>query len=138
MGIGTALKEYVDNINRQGTRVQLEVSPHLGRFNRELEITVYRIVEEALDNVSRRSVNNATTVRLMRSDSSLLLEIESPQVRRARLRTHRIAGKPGLPEFTNASWSTGAACISLPPLGNAHLCDVAAGGQEHKLRPLQR
>ena len=80
MGIGTALKEYVDNINRQGTRVQLEVSPHLGRFNRELEITVYRIVEEALGNVSRRSTHNATTVRLMRSDSSLLLEIESPQV----------------------------------------------------------
>jgi signal transduction histidine kinase len=80
MGIGTALKEYVDNINRQGTRVQLEVSPHLGRFNRELEITVYRIVEEALGNVSRRSANNATTVRLMRSDASLLLEIESPQV----------------------------------------------------------
>ena len=79
MGIGTALREYVDHINRQGTRVQLEVSPHLGRFNRELEITVYRIVEEALDNVSRRSTNTATTVRLMRSDSSLLLEIESPQ-----------------------------------------------------------
>jgi signal transduction histidine kinase len=79
MGIGTALKEYVDHINRQGTRVQLEVSPHLGRFHRELEITVYRIVEEALDNVNRRSTNTATTVRLMRSDSSLLLEIESPQ-----------------------------------------------------------
>lgn len=79
MGIATALKEYVDNINRQGIRVQLEVSPHLGRFNRELEITVYRIVEETLDNVSSRSADNATTVRLMRSDASLLLEIESPQ-----------------------------------------------------------
>jgi signal transduction histidine kinase len=79
MGIGSALKEYVAHINRQGTRVQLEVSPHLGRFNRELEITVYRIVEEALDDASRRSTNTATTVRLMRSDSSLLLEIESPQ-----------------------------------------------------------
>ena len=79
MGIGTALKEYIDHINRQGTRVHLEVSPRLGRFNRELEITVYRIVEEALDNVSPRSANNATTVRLMCSDSSLLLEIETPQ-----------------------------------------------------------
>jgi signal transduction histidine kinase len=79
MGIGTALKEYVDNMNRQGTRVQLEVSPHLGRFNRELEITVYRIVEEALDNVNRRSANNATTVRLMCSECSLLLEIETPR-----------------------------------------------------------
>lgn len=79
MGIATALKEYVDHINRKGTRVQLEVSPDLGRFNRELEITVYRIVEEALENVRHSSTDTATMVRLMRSPSSLLLEIESPQ-----------------------------------------------------------
>jgi signal transduction histidine kinase len=79
MGIATALKEYVDQINRKGTRVQLEVSRDLGRFNRELEITVYRIVEEALENVRHNSTVAATTVRLMRSSSSLLLEIESPQ-----------------------------------------------------------
>lgn len=78
MGIASAMKEYVDTINRQGTQVRLEVSPDLGRFNRELEITVYRIVEEALQNVRRPSAGALTTVRLMRSPASLLLEIESP------------------------------------------------------------
>lgn len=89
MGIAIALKEYVDHINRQGTRVQLEVASHLGRFNRELEITVYRIVEEALDNASQRSPDSAITVRLMRSDSSLLLEIESPQGQKTSEGSHR-------------------------------------------------
>lgn len=80
MGIATALKEYVENLNRQGARVKLEAPPHLGRFNRELEITVYRIVEEAVPNVRAHSAGALATVRLMRSDSSLLLEIESPHV----------------------------------------------------------
>ena len=79
MGIGIALKEYVEHMNRHGGRIELEVSPEIGRFNRELEITVYRIVEEALDRIDSRSHDSVTTVRLMRSPSSLLLEIETPQ-----------------------------------------------------------
>lgn len=79
MGVATALKDYVDHLRRQGARIELEVAPDLGRFNRDIEITVYRIVEEALQNVGRRSPDGAATiVRLMRSQSSLLLEIESP------------------------------------------------------------
>lgn len=89
MGIATALQDYVDNINRQGRRVILEVPPDLGRFNRELEITVYRIVEEALPNVRPHS-GALTTVRLMRSSSSLLLEIESPHLANTNAdRSHR-------------------------------------------------
>jgi signal transduction histidine kinase len=79
MGLGTALKDYVDQVNRRGARVVLEVSPEVGRFRRELEITVYRIVEEALVNVNPHSDTATTTIRVMRSDTSLLLEIESPQ-----------------------------------------------------------
>jgi signal transduction histidine kinase len=77
MGLAVALKEYVDHVNRQGGRVQLEVSSELGRFNRELEITVFRIIEEALDNFNPRSGDTISTVRLTSSNSSLLIEIES-------------------------------------------------------------
>jgi signal transduction histidine kinase len=79
MGVGTALKDYIEYLNRHGAKIQLELAPDLGRFNRDLEITVYRIVEESLDSISPRA-GNASTVRLMRSDASLLLEIESPHV----------------------------------------------------------
>ena len=44
-----------------------------------MEITVYRIVEEALDNINPRSTDGRITIRLMQTPSSLLLEIESPQ-----------------------------------------------------------
>ncbi len=78
MGVGVALKEYVDHLNRHGASIGLELAPNIGRFNRELEITVYRIVEEALHNIRPRSASANTTVRVMRSPSSLLLEIEIP------------------------------------------------------------
>jgi signal transduction histidine kinase len=78
MGVGVALKDYVDHLNRHGASIVLELAPNIGRFNRELEITVYRIVEEALGNMSPRSAGANTAVRVMRSASSLLLEIESP------------------------------------------------------------
>jgi signal transduction histidine kinase len=77
MGIGTALKDYTEYLNRHGAKIQLELARDLGRFNRDLEITVYRIVEESLDSINPRA-GNPTTVRLMRSHPSLLLEIESP------------------------------------------------------------
>ena len=77
MGVAVALKDYVDNVKRQGGEVQLEVSPNIGRFHRELEITIFRIVEEALDNFNPRSGEGKIAVRLTRSLSSLLLEIES-------------------------------------------------------------
>lgn len=78
MGLATALRDYIDHFNRHGAKIQLEVSPDVGRFNRDLEITVYRIVEEALDNINPRSTGARTTIRLMQTPSSFLLEIESP------------------------------------------------------------
>ena len=77
MGVAVALKDYIDQVNRHGAKVHLEVSPDIGRFHRELEITVFRIVEEALDNFNPRSDDATTAVRLTCSQSSLLLEIES-------------------------------------------------------------
>ena len=75
---GSLSKEHVDHLNRHGASIGLELAPNIGRFNRELEITVYRIVEEALHNIRPRSASANTTVRVMRSPSSLLLEIEIP------------------------------------------------------------
>lgn len=77
MGLGSALKEYVDEFaNSNGIVLKLEISPNLGRFPRNLEITVFRIVEEALGNVPRSS-DSLTTVRLARSPDTLTVEIEN-------------------------------------------------------------
>ena len=50
---------------------------NLGRFDRDFEITVYRIIEEALCNINPRSEGAFAGLRLIRSESSLFIEIES-------------------------------------------------------------
>lgn len=78
MGVATALKEFIDEfVKSHGAKVELRVAENLGRFNRNLEITVFRIVEEALANVHSRSRDVSTLVRVSRSSSTLMVEIES-------------------------------------------------------------
>ena len=80
MGLSMALKDYIDGfIKSHGARVELEISGGLGRFDRNLEITVFRIVEEALANASPRSGTVFTAVRLNRTASVLMLDIENHQ-----------------------------------------------------------
>jgi signal transduction histidine kinase len=78
MGVASALKEHIDELVKSGVaRVELRAAENLGRFDRNLEITVFRIVEEALVNVHSRSRDASTQVRLSRSASTLTIEVES-------------------------------------------------------------
>jgi signal transduction histidine kinase len=78
MGVASAVKEYIEEfVKSSGARVDLKVGDNIGRFDRNLEITVFRIVEEALANVHSRSREVSTVVRLSRSSATLLIEIES-------------------------------------------------------------
>jgi len=78
MGVATALKEFIDEfVKAHGARVEFRAAENLGRFNRNLEITVFRIVEEALGNVHSRSRDVSSLVRVSRSSSTLIIEIES-------------------------------------------------------------
>lgn len=78
MGIGSALREYVEQFQAtHGTRVELEISDHLGRFGRNLEIAVFRIVEEALSNLYPNSENSLVVVRLARLPDALTLEVQT-------------------------------------------------------------
>jgi signal transduction histidine kinase len=84
LGLSIALKDYVDGfIQSHGARVELEISETLGRFDRNLEITVFRIVEEALASASPRSGTLFTAVRLTRTDAALMLDIENHQSNQA-------------------------------------------------------
>jgi signal transduction histidine kinase len=75
MGIGPALREYLDQFAEcNKVRVALHLSDNLGRFSRNIEIAVFRIVEEALDNASH-SGSLETTIRLARSSDDVVLEI---------------------------------------------------------------
>ncbi len=76
LGLVPALQSYVDGFSsRSGIQVSVEIEPHLGRLGREIELNIFRIVQEALANVHRHARSRTATVLLFRNSGDLRLEI---------------------------------------------------------------
>jgi PAS domain S-box-containing protein len=74
-GLSAAIDDYVDGFTkRSGIQVDLEVSPRVGRMAREIELVLFRVVQEALTNIQRHSGSQQAKIRIDR-DSNLTLEI---------------------------------------------------------------
>lgn len=55
-GLEAALRAFVQNfVRRTGIEVDLDVAPTLGRLPQDIEVTLFRLVQEALANVSQHS-----------------------------------------------------------------------------------
>lgn len=79
MGLSSALREYLDQFSASsGVRISLEIPPSLGRFDRKIEIAVFRIVEEALANIHPRHGKACATVRVRRNARSLIVQVQNP------------------------------------------------------------
>lgn len=75
-GLGLALRLYLKGFSqRSGIQVVLEGDETFGRSAQEAEITLFRIVQEALTNVHRHSGSSTAQVRLLREDQKLIVEI---------------------------------------------------------------
>jgi signal transduction histidine kinase len=74
-GLGEAVRDYVHGFTeRSGIRVGLELSPRLGRMAREVELVVFRVVQESLTNIQRHSGSSQAKIRIDRK-SDLTVEI---------------------------------------------------------------
>jgi signal transduction histidine kinase len=70
-GLGPALRCYVDGyVERSGIAVDLDVAPELERLQPDAELAVFRLVQEALTNVSRHSQSPTARIRLGREKAS--------------------------------------------------------------------
>jgi len=77
VGLSSALQWYVDGFaKRSGIATFLELEADFGRVNSDLEIAIFRLVQECLTNVHRHSGSLRAIVRLKRSDSAVLLEVQ--------------------------------------------------------------
>jgi signal transduction histidine kinase len=77
VGLSSALQWYVDEFTkRSGIATTLELAADFGRVNPDLEIAIFRIVQECLTNVHRHSGSSRAVVRLRRSQDEAWLEIE--------------------------------------------------------------
>jgi signal transduction histidine kinase len=70
-GLGPALRCYVDGyMERSGLSVDLDVAPDIDRLPPDTELAVFRVVQEALTNVSRHSQSPTARIRLARKKGS--------------------------------------------------------------------
>jgi len=77
VGLSSALQWYVDGFSkRSGIATSLDLSAYFGRVDPDLEIGIFRVVQECLTNVHRHSGSSKAIVRLKRSQDALLLEVQ--------------------------------------------------------------
>ncbi len=77
-GLGDAIRDYVDGFTkRSGIPVELERSPRLGRMERDVELALFRVVQESLSNIQRHPGSQRATISAHRN-SDLTLEISDP------------------------------------------------------------
>jgi len=76
-GLSSALNIYLEGIKeRSGLNVFLEIDSDLGRLSQDLEMAVFRIVQEALTNIHRHARTSEAFVRIHLELTSLSVEIK--------------------------------------------------------------
>ncbi len=75
-GLVTALRWYIDGFERRsGIATKLDVPDDLGRVSRDVETSVFRIIQESLTNIQRHAGSATASVSVGRLDDRLLIEI---------------------------------------------------------------
>jgi PAS domain S-box-containing protein len=96
VGLEAALHWYTEGLEqRAGLDVQFDISDNFERLSREMEITIFRVVQECLTNVHRHSGSKSAQVRLEQGQGTLRLEV-------------RDAGRGIAPNRLDALRATGA------------------------------
>jgi PAS domain S-box-containing protein len=76
-GLASALRWYVDGFSeRSNIKVDLEISSDFRRLPDELEIAIFRIVQECLTNIHRHSGSMTATIRLYQEGDSLTIQVQ--------------------------------------------------------------
>jgi signal transduction histidine kinase len=77
MGLPLALRWYVDGfMERSKIRTTVEVPDNFDRLPPETEIAVFRVVQECLANVHRHSGSASCSVKLVRDEHELQLQVK--------------------------------------------------------------
>jgi signal transduction histidine kinase len=75
-GLEGALPWYVDGFStRSGIKVNLDVQPDFGRLPTVVELALFRIVQEALGNISRHSGSTTAEITLLRNEQRVTMQI---------------------------------------------------------------
>jgi signal transduction histidine kinase len=76
MGLKSAISWYLDGFTqRSGVKTTFEISRDIERTSRDVELALFRVLQEALTNVHKHSGSALADIRLFRARDSIVLEI---------------------------------------------------------------
>lgn len=76
LGLKSAVPWYVDGFTkRSGIKTTLEMTPEFGRLPHDLEVALFRVLQESLTNVHRHSGSATAAVRLVSKNRTVTLQI---------------------------------------------------------------
>jgi PAS domain S-box-containing protein len=77
VGLSAALNWYVQGVmERSKIDIQLSIAEDLGRLPPDLELILFRLVQESLTNVHRHSGSKTASIRVTREGDSVSLEVQ--------------------------------------------------------------
>jgi signal transduction histidine kinase len=94
IGLSAALNWYIPGVmERSEIDIRLDISENLGRLPADLELILFRLVQECLTNVHRHSESKSATIRVARGDNRVSLEVQDqgkgiPHEKLAEIQTH--------------------------------------------------
>jgi PAS domain S-box-containing protein len=77
MGLLSALRWYVEGLEqRSGLRIDLRVPDHFERLHGDLELAIFRLVQECLTNIHRHSGSKTAVIRVAREGDKVQVEVQ--------------------------------------------------------------
>ena len=75
-GLYSAVSWYVQGlVERSGLQVHLDMSNEFGRLPRDMELVIFRLVQECLTNIHRHSESKTASIQISRESNQITLEI---------------------------------------------------------------
>lgn len=76
-GLASALRWYVDGFSeRSNIKVDMEIPDEFRRLSSQMEITIFRLIQESLTNIHRHSGSSTARITIHQDDNSLIVEIK--------------------------------------------------------------
>lgn len=75
-GLSGAIRWYIEGLSqRSGLQIELNIAEDFGRLPHEMELAVFRIVQECLTNIHRHSGSKTATIRIARGAEGISVEV---------------------------------------------------------------
>jgi signal transduction histidine kinase/response regulator of citrate/malate metabolism len=77
VGLYSALSWYTQGLTeRSGLEINLDISEEFGRLPRDMELVVFRLVQESLTNIHRHSGSMTASIRIAREENQVTVDIQ--------------------------------------------------------------